>query len=115
MKQLLLLFGLVASLSSCSSSKGLYSWYNYNDTAYGYMKNQTDESKAKFIETLDRTIEQQKGTRETVPPGVYAEKGYFLLKNDKIEEGIACLKKEIELYPESEKLLSEIIKKYEEE
>lgn len=100
--------------TSCSSPKALYSWDNYNTSAYNYMKTPTEESELSLIATYDEVISKQKGTRGVVPPGIYAEKGYLLLKMDKIEEGLICLKKEVELYPESEKFLSRIIKQYEE-
>ena len=113
-RKLSILAFVLVVVSSCSTSKGLYSWYNYNDVAYGYMKNPTEAAEQNLLSTYNKTIANQKGTRGIVPPGIYAEKGYLLLKANKVEEGISCLKKEIELYPEAEKFLGRIIKQYEE-
>jgi hypothetical protein len=97
-------------LSSCSSKKGLYSWYDYEDTSYDCIKKQTPESTKSLSNTYLKMIKKQKGIRKTVPPGMYAEQGYGLIKSGKIEEGKTLLDKEEELYPES-KVLMERIKK----
>lgn len=78
------------------------------------MKTPTEEVEKELSVAYNRAIHQQKGIRGVVPPGIFAEKGYLYLKAGKIEEGITFLKKEIALYPESEKFLSRVIKKYEE-
>ena len=115
-KKILGLCLIVGGLSSCgSSSPQMYTWYNYNDAAYSYMKNQTENSEVDLLAAYNKTIDKQKGTRGVVPPGIYAEKGYLLIKSGKTEEGVAYLKKEVELYPESEKFVGKIIKQYEEE
>ena len=44
---------------------------------------------------------------------MYAEYGYLLYKTGKKEEGIEFLKQEMELYPESEKYISRIVKQLE--
>lgn len=113
-KQSLLLILVVVGISSCaSSSPGLYSWYGYNSAAYSYMKSPDEKEGLALMAIYDQSIDKQRGTRGVVPPGIYAEKGYLLLKGLNYEEGLACLKKEVELYPESEIFLSKIISHYE--
>ncbi len=101
------------ALASCSTTKTLYSWYNYEDITYQYNKKQTDELKADVLKAYAKLENKQKGTRKIVPPGLNAEYGYLLYATGKHEEGLAYLKKEIELYPESEKYISRIIKQLE--
>ena len=48
-----------------------------------------------------------------VPPGTNAEYGFLLYKAGKKQEGIALLKEEIRLYPESERFISRIINQLE--
>ncbi len=104
----------VLALSSCTTTtKTLYSWYDYEDATYQYNKKQTDELKVKMLEQYKKLTENQKGTRGVVPPGLYAEYGYMLYMNGKKEEGLGFLKQEIKLYPESEKYISRIIKQLE--
>ncbi len=101
------------SLSSCgSSAKSLYSWYGYDDIAYDYSKSQSPESLEKLTKTYQKMIQKQDGTRGVVPPGVYAEYGYLLIKQGKTQEGIALMEQEIALYPESSVFISRIIKQF---
>ena len=43
MKKLILLGAVIGLLSSCSSTKSLYSWYDYENATYQYNKKRTDE------------------------------------------------------------------------
>ena len=106
MKKLILLGAVIGLLSSCSSTKSLYSWYQYN-------KKRTDELKVKMMDQYLKLIQKQKGSRKVVPPGLYAEYGYALYMGGKKEEGLNYLKQEIKLYPESESYISRIIKQLE--
>jgi hypothetical protein len=100
-------------LTSCSSTKPLYSWYDSEDAAYQYTKKLTDKDLAEAMAQYKMVIEQQKGSRATVPPGVNAEYGYMLVKAGKKAEGLALLKSEMELYPESKVFISRIVNQLE--
>lgn len=102
---IIVIFGTV----SCSSSTSLYSWYNYEDATYNYYKNPDEKKQEKMMNQYAKMLQNQKGTRKVVPPGLNAEYGFMLVKAGKKEEGLALLQKEIELYPESEKYISRII------
>ena len=112
----LLAFGLVCFLliGCVSTPTPLYSWYNYQDRVYDYIKNETPENLEKLLKTYQLIIEKQTGSRKTVPPGIYADYGFLLYKQGKKEEGISFLEKEIALYSESSELVSRIIKNLEE-
>ena len=100
-------------LSSCSSSKTLYSWYDYEDATYQYSKKATPKLYEKMMEEYEKVKKKQKGTRKVVPPGFNAEYGFQLCKEGKKDEGLKYLNKEIELYPESKTYVSRIIKQIE--
>lgn len=100
-------------LASCTTSKPLYSWYNYEDATYEYSKKTTPELQVKVLEQYQKIIGKQKDLRKVVPPGMYAEYGFLLYKTGKTQEGLSFLKQEIKLYPESEKYISRIIKQLE--
>lgn len=108
----ILLAGLVCfvafAFSNCAT-KTLYSWHGYEEKSYAYSKKQTPESEQKLLKTYEEIIKEQGGIRKTVPPGVYAEYGYLLVKKGRIEEGIRMLKMEMALYPESNLFVSRII------
>ena len=103
---------LVMSFTGCAPV-ALYSWHNYEDKSYEWVKAQTPESEAKLMKTYERIINQQGGQRRTPPPGICAEYGYLLLKKGEKERGLALLKREIALYPESEHFVGKIIKQFE--
>jgi hypothetical protein len=98
------------SFVSCSTTKPLYNWAGYEQTAYGYLKNLDPPSEAELIKTYQTIIAKKAdGTRNAVPPGVYADYGYLLLKEGKVNEGRDLLAKEIALYPESQPLVARIL------
>ncbi len=105
--------GLTLTITSCTSTKTLYSWYDYEDISYEYSKQPTEELQVKVLEQYKKLTDKQKGVRGVVPPGMYAEYGYLLYKTGKKEEGLGFLKKEIALYPESETYISRIVKQLE--
>lgn len=113
MKKLFIAVVVAMTLGSCSTTKTLYSWYNYEDATYQYNKKRTDELKVKVLEQYKKLTDKQKGVRGVVPPGLYAEYGYMLYMSGKKEEGLSFLKQEIALYPESDKYISRIIKQLE--
>lgn len=102
-------------LASCSPPKTLYSWDYYSHISHAYIKRSGDEKATeRLIKTYQQIIDRQKGTRKTVPPGIYADYGFLLLQTDQTEKGIAMLKKETELYPESGIFIERVLKMYEE-
>lgn len=112
-KRILFIGTCLLALSSCGTTDSLYSWYDYEDTTYQYSKKSTEELQAKVLEQYQKIIEQQRGSRGVVPPGLYAEYGYLLYRTGKKEEGLSFLRTEIKTYPESEKYISRIIKQLE--
>lgn len=100
-------------MAGCGPSKDLYTWYNYEDRAFTWVKKQTPKSEEALIKEYERIINEPKGTRKTPPPGICAEYGYLLLKKGKKEEGLALLKRETTLYPESAAFIGRIIKQFE--
>ena len=114
MKWKFLFIGLLVTLTLTScATKTLYSWGNYDDISYKYLKNSDEKSTEQLIKEYQRMIDKQTGTRRTVPPGVYADYGFILLQAEKIAEGKAMLEKEIMLYPESKIFIDKILKMFE--
>lgn len=96
-------------ITSCAPTTNLYSWYDYENATYQYSKKHTDQLQ-EMVQKQYQKMDNQKGLRKTVPPGLYAERGFMLVNQGKKEEGIEYLKKEIALYPESSVFISKIIK-----
>lgn len=112
-QKLLLPAILTLLLSSCATTKTLYSWYDYDDAVHSFTKDRTPKSEEHLIKVYERLINTPNGTKKMVQPGICAEYGYLLLKQDKKEEGLKLLKKEVELYPESKVFITRIIKQFE--
>ena len=118
--------------SKPSSDKGTS---RYEELAYQNYDKQSPESVCELICLYEDMVSHPGGTRKVVPPGICAEYGFLLLqestaetfekhasrKQKKIfssteysalfpEKGEEMLKKEMELYPESVKFLTPIIK-----
>lgn len=110
MNKLFVLLIPVTLLASCTSTKSLYSWSKYDISSYDYLKNNDEKSSQELIKNYQVIIAKQKGLRQVVPPGIYADYGFILLQSGKNEEGNAMLEKEIALYPESKIFIDRIIK-----
>lgn len=104
----------ILGLTSCASTqKPLYSWHKYEDAAYQHSKKQTEKTEKAFEKQINRVMEKQTGSRKTVPPGIFAEYGYFLVKKGQTQQGCDFLKKEITNYPEAGIFISRIINQIE--
>lgn len=110
MKHLAIILFSAFVLSACAPQQKLYSWGQYQDKSYNYLKNSDEKSVEELILVYKSIIEKQTGTRKVVPPGLYADYGFLLIQNNKVAEGRSMLTKEIELYPESKIFLEKILK-----
>ena len=116
MKKLSVVATIIAFLcvTSCTTQKPLYTWDKYYLTSYNYLKNSNEKSAEALIKTYENIINKQKGSRQTVPPGIYADYGMVLLQTNRVEEGKKMLQMEIALYPESAIFIGRILKMIEE-
>lgn len=71
MKKLIVISISLLLLAACNAPKPLYTWANYETTSYNYLKNSDEKATQELIETYQKIIEKQKGTRGVVPPGMY--------------------------------------------
>lgn len=102
-------------VASCGVAEetSLYSWHNYENMTYTYVKRGDTKHYVKMMNQYAKMNKKQVGVRKTVPPGFNAEYGYLLLKEGKKEDALDCFNREIELYPESKTFVSRIIKQIE--
>lgn len=91
-------------LASCASNPRLYNWYDYDTASYWYSREPTDINRKHLIQQYEKIIYGQKNGhayRQTIPPGICADYGYFLYLDGRYEEAQIMLDREVELYPES--------------
>ncbi len=97
----LLLFLLIGFLISGCAKQQLYNWERYPFSLYKYKKDPTDENLQKHKEMLVAIMENSKEKDLRVPPGVYCEYGFILLKKGKKDEALKYFDLEEKTYPES--------------
>lgn len=105
-KYLVVLFCVI--MVGCGSTKDAFYWGNYSSTLYQYKKNPDEKTLENHKKEIVKIIEYAAKKNKNVPPGVFAEYGYILIKEGKQKEGLEYLEKEIQLYPESKVLISKI-------
>lgn len=64
------------------------------------------------MKTYEKMIERFESGRSKLPPGIYAEYGYFLVASGKTDEGVEMFQKEKQLYPQSHVFMDRLIKKF---
>jgi len=111
MKTHTLIISMLILFGSCAPTK-MYYWGKYDQASYKHNKNQSKESQEELFSAFDDIIKKKnKGTRKVVPPGVYADYGFLLIKDGQIQKGKEMLEKELALYPESRKMVDYILNK----
>ena len=85
----------------CFQPPAIFYWGNYSTSLYEYKKNPDEKTLATHKKALLDIIAKSPQKRMQVPPGIYAEYGFMLMKEGKVEEGQEYFNKEISLYPES--------------
>ena len=114
MKHIFIINIIIALLSGCAAPTSLYTWSNYSTLAHNYLKNSDETSTTKLFNGYDEVINNQRGTRSAVPPGIYADYAFLLLEQGKVERAREMLNKEMTLYPESKVFIEHILKMIEE-
>lgn len=95
------LFIAILGFIGCQPPPGVFYWGNYSSTLYDYKKNPSDTTLAVHKTALLDIMKNAPEKTKLVPPGVYAEYGYILLKEGKETEGMEYLAKEEQAFPES--------------
>ncbi|WP_462327070.1 DUF4810 domain-containing protein [Desulfobaculum sp.] len=100
----------ILMLAGCQKT-GIYYWGDYSETYYQYMQSPTEETLATHVQSIESVIEQSKRLNKAVPPGIYAEYGYYKLKAGQTDEAVKYFTLEKELYPESRIFMERLIAK----
>ncbi len=89
-------------LSACTRARPIpYYWGNYPLTLYQLKKDPSNENLQTHKQVLIQIIQVSNQQSMRVPPGVFAEYGYILVKEGQTEEGLKYLDLEAQTYPES--------------
>lgn len=99
----------VATLSGCQTTKPLYHYGAYQDAVYTHFKNE-DSSVTEEIDALEKTIAKSSAKNLPVGPGLNAHLGYLYIESGQMEKGVAHLRQEKALYPESAQFIDFLLK-----
>jgi hypothetical protein len=106
---IIILFTTLIVSTGCSTvSKDIFYWGDYSLTLYDYKKNPDEKTLEAHKKEILTIIEYADKKKLKVPPGVFVEYGYMLLKEGDETQGIDYLNKEIDLYPESTVFIEQI-------
>lgn len=100
MKKMLFVISIMFLIASCAPQQ-LYTWERYPFSLYKYKKDPCDDNLQKHKEMLVQIMENSKDKELKVPPGVYCEYGFILLKEGKKEDAYRYFDLEEKTYPES--------------
>ena len=103
---------LCIGLAGCSAvSPGGYYWGKYSYTYHDLLKNPNESTRAAHQVTLQDIVSQSKEKGLRTPPGIHAELGDLLSKENRHDEAAAHYAAERKLYPESDVFLQRLLLK----
>ncbi len=111
-KTLLILSIAFLGFIGCQPPSTLFYWGGYSSTLYNYKMNPSDTTLSVHKTTLLDIMKKAPVKKMLVPPGVYAEYGYILLKEGNEAEGMEYLVKEEQAFPESVVFIQRIKDEY---
>ena len=106
------LMTFVLLLSGCAStSRTVYYWGDYPASVYHYSIEPTKETGLAYKKSLEDVIEYSKNKNKKVAPGINFELGIVNLKAGNKTVGMKYVEEELQLYPESKKVVQMLIKR----
>ena len=101
---------IIIFLYSCATGpKPLYYYGKYSHTLYEYKKSLSEEQLQNHINELHKIIDTSMKRKLRIPPGIYAELGFYYYKKENFENAIKYYSLESETYPESKKFMQTLI------
>ena len=108
-KSILLSIVIIFLYSCATGPKSLYYYGKYSHTLYEYKKSLSEEQLQTHINELHKIIYTSNKRKLRIPPGIYAELGFYYSKKSDFENAIKYYKMESETYPESQKFMKTLI------
>lgn len=91
---------LALALTGCATrQQPLYSWNNYTDHVYSYLKNEA--SPEEQVLSMEKGIQQANASQRTLPPGYYAHLGLMYLNSGRTDQALNAWEHEKRVFPES--------------
>jgi hypothetical protein len=105
-----IVIGLLGFLAACSNSgtPPLYSWYDYSDQVYSYLKGQGDHQVQ--IAALEKDVQKAQAKGAALPPGFHAHLGMLYATSGKTDLAQQEFAQEKTLFPESTTYMDFLLK-----
>ena len=104
-----LLLLAVLALAGCETVKPLYHWGNYPSLTY-LQYSKPDKATPEFqIEALNEDLTKASAKGLKAPPGLHAHLGYCYLQIGRLDDGVAHLQMEKQLFPESAQFIDRML------
>lgn len=103
-----LMVGALCMLTACAAPQKKYEWGNYEQSLYEYYK--APANAAALATSVEATIGKAEQASRPVPPGIYAEYGFLLLQQGRVQDAAVFFNKEKTHWPESATLMTRMIK-----
>ena len=100
---------LACGLSSCTASKPLYYWGEYEDLLYSRFVRPDEADPPTQIIKLTQDIQKAQDNGQRVPPGIHAHLGYMLYTQGRLSAALQALQTEKVLYPEASVFVDRMI------
>ena len=105
----ILLSLIILCLYSCATTSALYYYGKYSNTLYEFKKNLTEDQLEIHINEMHDIIKISDKKNLRVPPGIYAELGFYYSQKEKFDDALKFYELEIATYPESSKFMKTLI------
>lgn len=102
-----------AMLVGACGGPEMYYYGDYSSTLYAFKKEPGAETREAHLDSLREILKESEKEELRVPPGIYAELGYWLAQDGKMDEAVRYFQLEKRTYPESAKLMDRLIEQAE--
>ena len=97
------------ALGGCATSKTIYYWGDYSESAYQYKHEPTVQSSSEHKAALQEIIDNAAGKNKRIPPGIYAELAKFEFEANNLNAARQLLIQEQALFPESARIVEVLL------
>ena len=108
-KHLVLISGILF-LGACSTTKSIYYWGDYSESAYELKAEPTAESLSSHKKVLQEIINKAQSKNRRIPPGIYMELAKLEIEANNPVVARQLLLQEKSLFPESATMVEAVLK-----
>lgn len=101
-------------LSACATTKTIYYWADYSESAYEYKATPTDETLREHRKVLHEIVAKAQSKNQKIPPGIYMELAMLEIKANNFAGAKQLLLQEKALFPESITMVDAVLNMIEE-